>query len=350
MNKKENNFFKKVWHSITKFEQYPDMAVEGLKKAIKYLVTLTAIVTVFVAIGTVLQMKTIIKDLSVYIQDNIPDFSYTNGKISMENQETIVLEDINDIGVEKIVINTSAETDEQKQEIENENVTIGTMILFYNNEIILKNQTDENNTIRQEYTYNDFIASYMGENIETFNKQDLVSYLTSKEMISFYTKYGISVYLYMLIVNIIVMLLNSLEIAILGWITSTLARIKIRFVAIYNMAIYSLTLPIILNVIYIITNYFIDFTITYFQVAYITISYIYLAAAIFILKDDLIKKMQEVEKIKQTQVKVREEIEKEQERKESENEDKKENKKDKKNENKDTKDNEENDEPQGSEA
>ena len=105
MKNKENNFFKKVWYSITKFEQYPDMAIEGLKTAIKYLVTLTAIVTVFVAIGTVLQMKTIIKDLSVYIENNIPDFSYTDGKISMENQETIVLEDINDINIALKYIN-----------------------------------------------------------------------------------------------------------------------------------------------------------------------------------------------------------------------------------------------------
>ena len=28
------NFFKKVWYSITKFEQYPTMAMEGLKRAI----------------------------------------------------------------------------------------------------------------------------------------------------------------------------------------------------------------------------------------------------------------------------------------------------------------------------
>ena len=33
---KKISFFKKVWYSITKFEQYPTMAVEGVKKAIKY--------------------------------------------------------------------------------------------------------------------------------------------------------------------------------------------------------------------------------------------------------------------------------------------------------------------------
>ena len=53
-----------------------------------------------------------------------------------------------------------------------------------------------------------------------------------------------------------------------------------------------------------------------FLPAYITIAYIYLAATIFILKDDVIKKMQEVEQIKQEQLKVREEIEKQEKQEE----------------------------------
>ena len=42
------SFFKKVWYSITKFEQYPNMAMEGLKRAIKYLAILTAILALWV--------------------------------------------------------------------------------------------------------------------------------------------------------------------------------------------------------------------------------------------------------------------------------------------------------------
>ena len=147
----------------------------------------------------------------------------------------------------------------------------------------------------------------------------------------------------MLIVNIIVALLDALEIAVLGLITAIMARIKMKLTPIFNMAIYSLTLPMILNILYIVINYFTDFTITYFQVAYITIAYIYLAAAIFILKDDFIQKMQEVEKIKQEQLKVREEIKEETKEKKEKDEDKKENEEDKKEDNK-------GDDPQGSEA
>ena len=344
-NKSTNiNFFKKVWYSITKFEQYPVMAIEGLKKAIKYLIIITAIVTIFVTIGETLKMKTVVKSLAEYVQNNIPEFSYSNGNISMENQETMIIKDVENIGIDQIIINTHTQTDEEKSQIEKENSINGTMLFLFKDEIELKVQTEKGEEITQKYSYNDFITNYMGKDIEQFNKLNFVNYLTSEKMINFYVKYATSMFIYMLIVNSIIVLLDSLEIALLGWITATIARIKIKFVAIYNMSIYSLTLPMILNILYIVINYFTNFTITYFQVAYITIAYIYLAAAIFILKDDLIKRMQEVQKIKQEQIKVREEIKEEQEKKDSKDEKKdNEDKKDKENEKKD-------DEPQGSEA
>lgn len=334
------NFFKKFWYSITKFEQYPAMATEGLKRAIKYLIMLTAIVSVFVMVEALLQMKTLIGDLAKYVQDNIPEFSYSDGKLSIDIEETLVIDDAKYSGIDRVVIDTLSETDEQKEQVEKDNLVEGITIFFFRNEIILNTKSEDDQFLRQPYTYSDFIANYTGENIEKFEKTDFVQYLTSGKMKTFYVQYGVAIFIYLLIINVMIGLLDSLEIAILGWVTTVMARIRMRFVALYNMAIYSLTLPMILNILYIIINYFTDFTITYFQIGYITIAYIYLAATIFIIKDDFIRKMQEVERIKQEQLKVREEIKEDQEKKE---EKKKENKEDKKEE-------EQNDEPRGSEA
>lgn len=327
------NFFKKIWYSITKFEQYPAMATEGFKRAIKYLIMLTVIVTIFIMIGTLVQMKTLVTDLTQYVKENVPEFSYADGNLSMEMTQPIIIQDIQYETIDKIVIDTLSETEEQKQQIENDNL-YGITIFLFKDEIKLATKTENNEVIRQEYTYNDFIESYTGQNIERFNKAEFVNYLTSEKMSSFYIQYGTSMFIYLLIVYIILGLLDAVEIAILGWITTVIARIRMRFVAIYNMAIYALTLPMFLNILYIVVNYFTDFTITYFQVAYITIAYIYLAATIFIIKDDFIKRMQEVEKIKKEQLKVREEIKQEEQKKEEEKEEQ---------ENKD-------DEPQGSET
>lgn len=313
---KNKSFFKKVWYSITKFEQYPNMAMEGLKKAVKYLIMLTALVSVFSMVATLIQLKGMVGEFAQYVQNNIPEFSYANGKLSMNIQETLIIEDMGDTGIDRFVINTLTETDEQKEQVEKENTINGTTIFLYNDEVILKTKTDENQEAKQQYTYSEFIANYTGKDIDKFNKTEFIQYLTKGDMTSFYFQYAVSMFVYLLIVNVLLALLDALEIAILGLITTTIARIKMRFGAIYTMAIYSLTLPMILNVLYIIINLFTDFTITYFQVAYVTIAYIYLAAAIFILKDDVIKKMQEVEQIKQEQLNVREEI-KEEERKQN---------------------------------
>ena len=320
MKKKEEvvkiNFFKKIWYSITQFEKYPVMAIEGLGRALKYLIMLTAIVSIFIMIGSLLQMKNLVDELAKYIHEEIPEFSYVDGNLSFESQDTILIEDVQYDIVDKIVINTLIENQEQKDEMEKNNLAVGTTIFLFKDEIILNIKTENNELVRQAFTYNDFVTSYTGQYVEKFDKTDFVQYLNSNKMLNFYASYGITVLISLLILNIIVALLDSLEIAILGWITTTIARIRMSFVAIYNMAVYSLTLSMILNILYIVINYFTEFTITYFQVAYITIAYIYLAATIFILKDDLIKKMQEVEKIKQEQLKIREEIKEEQEKKE----------------------------------
>ena len=340
------NFFKKVWYSITKFEQYPAMATEGLPRAIKYLVTLTIIVTIFAMIGSLLQMNKLVDSLAQYIEQNIPDFAVTDGKVTMDIEQPIIIENVEYEGIDKIIVNPLAETDEQKEQSEKDETIVGTTIFFFKDEIILKSKIDDEQTARQGYTYNDFVASYTGENISTFNKTELVEYLTSQRMAQFYIRYGLSVFVYLIFLNIIYALLDALEIGILGWLTASLAKIRMRFVAIYNMAVYSLTLPMILNILYMVINYFVSFRITYFQVAYITIAYIYLAATIFIVKDDLIKRMQEVEKIKQVQEKVKEEIKKQEEKKEEPKEKNKEEKKEKK----DKKEDDEGEEPQGSEA
>lgn len=304
----KKRFLKKLGYSISKFEQYPEMATEGLKSAIKYLVILTAIVTIFVTIGSLLQAKKLVQEFSKYVQENIPEFSYSNGNLSMEMQDTIIIEEIKDVGIDKIVINTLTETTEQKDQIEKDNLVNGITMLLFKDEIVLEAKNEESKVVRQTYTYSDLINNYVKGNVETFNKAQFIEYIQSDKMSTFYISYGVSAFVYLIIANIIMALLDTLEVAILGLITTTIARVRMRFAAIYNMAVYSMTLPMLLNIGYIVVNYFTDFKISYFQVAYITIAYICLSAAIFILKDDFIKKMQEVEKIKQEQTKVNEEI------------------------------------------
>ena len=330
-NKTKNiNFFKKLWYSITKFEKYPEMAAEGIRSAIKYLIIISFIVSIFISIGSTIEMHKVIGELANYINNNIPDFTYADGKISAEMQEPMVITEVNDSTIDQIVIDSNAETEEAKNTSKTEHEIIGNTIFFFKNQVVLVARAENGQVNEQPYTYQDFIKSYTQEDIKEFNKQELVNYMTSSGMNSYYIRYVIAIVVNLLLVNVMVALLDTLQLAILGWITTIVARIKMKFVAIYNMSIYALTLSMILNIVYIIINYFVDFTIEYFQIAYIAIAYIYLAASIFILKDDFMKRQEEVEKIKQEQIKVREEIRKQEEEKKDKEEPKEEKHKKKK--------------------
>ena len=313
-NKTKNiNFFKKLWYSITKFEKYPDMAAEGLGNAIKYLIIITFIVSIFITIGSAIETHKVIGELANYIKDNIPEFSYSDGKINAEIENPIIITEINNSAIDKIVIDPNAETEETKNSSKIANEIVGNTIYFFKDQVILVARAENGQTNEQPYTYGDFIKSYTQEDIKEFDKQGLVEYMTSSRMNSYYIRYVVAILINLLLVNVLVALLDTLQLAILGWITTLVARIRMKFVAIYNMSIYALTLSMILNIVYIIINYFVDFTIDYFQIAYIAIAYIYLAASIFILKDDFMKRQEEVEKLKQEQIKVREEIRKQEE-------------------------------------
>lgn len=337
------NFFKKVWYSISKFEKYPIMAAQGLGSAIKYLIIIVAIVSVFLTIKSIKEMYLSVEKLASYIESDIPEFQYENGKLTMEKENPIIISETQYNGIDKAVIDASAKTTEEKAKLKAENDIIGTSIYFFYDEIVMKTKLDGKQELEKSYTYDEFIKSYTKEEITQFNKSELIEYLTSTKMNTFYVRNAISLFIYIVLMNVFIALLDAVELAIIGWVTSMIAKIKLKTVAIYNMAIYSLTLPMIFNIIYIITNYFIDFKIDYFQIAYIAIAYIYLAAAIFILKDDIIKRQIEVAKIQEEQKKVREEILEQQDK--QKDDDKEEDKKEKEEKKKGN-----DQEPKGSEA
>ena len=343
---KNIGFFKKLWYSITKFEKYPDMAIEGFSSAIKYLFIITAIITVFSTISSLIGMHKLVEDLAKYIEGNIPEFTYQDGKVNMELSENMVIDNIQYEGIDRVVLSPNTEEDGAKEQVKKDSEVIGVTVIFFKDQIILRSK-NENNTIKeQEYTYQDFIKGYTQEDIKQFNKTELTEYMTGTGMYNYYYRYVISAFINLLVLSLVTAFLNAFQLSIFGLVTTIVARIKMSFVAIFNMAIYALTLPTILNIVYIVINYFTTFTISYFQIAYITIAYIYLAAAVFMIKDDFVKKQMEVEKIKQEQKKVKEEIERQEENKKEEKpKDKKEDEKKKKDE-KDKDDGE----PTGSEA
>ena len=111
-----------------------------------------------------------------------------------------------------------------------------------------------------------------------------------------------------------------------GLITCFFAQIKINYKALFNMSVYAMTLSILLHIVYTCIMLLTDFKVKYFDILYVSVSYISLAAAIFIIKSNVIKTHMELmkiidsskEKIEET-IRIKQKKENNTEDKESEN-------------------------------
>lgn len=92
-------------------------------------------------------------------------------------------------------------------------------------------------------------------------------------------------------------LMDVFTLSIFGMLTCIIAKIKMNYKAVFNMSIYALTLPVILRTIYVMITMLTTFEVKYFGVMYTAIGYITLAAAIFLIKSDVIKQHLELMKI-----------------------------------------------------
>lgn len=297
-------FFKKIYFSITKFEKYPAMAAEGVARAFKYLIQLMIIFCIIICVSMTSQLYTMVQSGISYLETNFPDLKYENGNLTVQSESPIIIEDTNTV-IGKMTIDTNT----KDQNTINQYVqSIGqeeSGIILLQDKIMVKNAALADAI---EYSYNDLVKSFGNGSINSFTKQDIINFAKSTNMISFYLAFFLVMLIYLLVIYSMATLVDAFVLSVLGYITTLLAKLKIRFSAIFNMAVYALTLSVILNAIYIAVNILTGFEITYFQIMYTSVAYIYLAAAIFMIKSDFIKKQMELMKILEEQEIVKQEI------------------------------------------
>lgn len=345
---KKQGFFKKVWNSITKIEKYPEMAAQGVGKAFSYISKVVAILAIILSLGSIYQSYQILQEGVAYLQNEFPEFSYSDGILSIDSENPITIS-AEDSYVGEAIIDTKTQDEQTINQYISEIEQNGDGIIVLNNRVIVKNSSISG-TISYEYAK---ILEQVG--IKEFNKQDLINYISSSQMYNFYISIFLTSFVYSFVMCLLTTLSNAVFLAIFGYLTTWIAKIRMRFVAVFNMAVYSLTLSTILNMIYIAINIFVPFTMEYFQVMYVTVAAIYLIAAIFLLKSEYIKRQAELMKLAETQEIVKKELEQkeeeEKEKEEREKEKKERKEKDKKEEKKDEKqDGKQGGEPQGSGA
>lgn len=342
---KEQGFFRKVWNSITKIEEYPNMSAQGLGKATSYLAKIVALIAVVLCLGMIYQTHNLINEGVQYIQNEFPEFSYKDGMLNIESETPIEIS--KSPIADKIIIDTKTEEQEKINQYMNQIGEAGNGIAILKNQILIKNSAVAG-TI--SYSYKDTLNSFQ---ITEFTKQDVINYVNSSKIITLYVSVFITMFIYAFVMYFLTTLSNAIFLSFFGFITTFLARIKMRYVAIFNMSVYALTLSVILNVLYIAINIFVPFNIEYFQVMYTAVAAIYLVAAILILKTDFMNKQMELMKIAEAQEIIRKQLEEKEKQEEKRNKEPKEenNKTEKKEDKKENKTGEDTkQEPEGSNA
>ena len=300
----KKGFFKKVWYSIDKIEKYAELSAEGLKSALKYLAMLILVIGVIAAASTIYKTSLVVNKISQYIDQKLPNLTYSENTLKVENSEAIIDEN-EEFG--KIIVDTNTDDEQQINKYVSDVKDEENAVIILKNKLILKTSGVSGSA---NYNYEDLFGQ-MG--ITEFNKQQLVDYLTGSTMFKYYANLFLTLFIYAFAVYLINTLFYIIIISMVGFLATMILKLKIRFVAVFNMAVYSITLPTILNIIYIIVNTFYKYAISYFDVMYVMISTIYILAAIFMLKSEFNKKQGEVQKIVEVEKEVKEEQKQEEE-------------------------------------
>lgn len=333
-------FFQKVWNAITKIEKYPDMAAEGLGRAFTYISKIVAILAIVLCLGMVYQTHKILQEGVQYLQNEFPEFSYQDGILDVTSEKRLTISE-DDSYVGRVVIDTKTEDEQVMNQYINEVNQAGSGMIVLKDKVILKNGA-VTGTI--SYHYKELLEQ-MG--IHEFTKQTVIDYANSSQVITLYISVFITVYIYCFIMYLLTTLSNAVFLSIFGYLTTWVARIKMRFLAVFNMSVYALTLSVLLNILYIAVNILIDFKMEYFQVMYVSVAAIYLVAAIFLLKTEFVKKQIELMKIAEAQEMVRKEMQEQEEKEKQEKEKKERQEEDRKEEKKEKEDKQEKEEQNG---
>ncbi len=290
---KKISFWEKLLISIKDFDQYKIFAIEKLSQSIKYIFQFVLLFVIIISFSFTIKYGMYINGVLNYIKGDLPEFTYENGKLNFNTEDVIEKqsnENTTDISY-KFLINTKEVSEEEINKYKEKIGQYNYGIIFLNNKIIV--QTSLGGTI--EKTYKDLETDFQMP--QSFNKKELLEFLNTKNLIVLYIELFTVMYFYLFISYFATILLDSILLAALAYVTARVVRVKLKFSGSYAIALHSLTLPIILNVIYIVVNTYTGFYIKYFNVMYTTISYIYVIAAILSIRSDLIKEQILIEKI-----------------------------------------------------
>ncbi len=273
------SFLKKIWYSIARPSKYEELKKLGLGKAIKYVFSIISILTLIVAIISTFIQINIANDTIAYLENNLPNFTFKDNKLTLEDNKVIILDDerlLSFLG-NKIVINTLIKKEQAIDQYKDLVSEKNNVLVFLNEEYVLitYNYNIENNNEEGIDTkkYSEISSKYINSTNYEYTKKDVVEYLKMKTTYTYYLTKNFIVY------SGTIILLYFLYIIIIASIIFLIAKISILKWT-YNESIintiYASTLSIIIYNLYIVQNIFTKFRISLIDMINICLIFIYL--------------------------------------------------------------------------
>lgn len=258
---KKIGFFKRFKMAIFELENYIEFINEKVSKSLMFSLKLAVILSLIMAISNAIYVYAKYNSPDNYLSEVIPEFTYENSELKIDENET--------------------KSDEKKQIAQ-----------------VMKQVVPS-------------VTNILGNG--TYTKADLIHYVqeNQKTIVGF----GVTA---IFIENILDMYIMWLMVAILtsfiGWIALVFLRIKMKYSKLFTLSIYASTLSVILTVIYTMLNAFAGVYIDMFDYLSILIAYIYITAVIYMIRSDLIKQQIELIRIATIQAEEKERLEREKEK------------------------------------
>lgn len=190
------SFWKRILISIKDFEKYKIFAIEKLSKSFKYFFEFALFFVLIIALSFCVKYGMIINKATNYIKNELPEFTYKEGKLEFEDNKKIELQsndDTKDISY-KIIIDTQTANEEEINSYKEKIGLYNYGILFLKDKVIFRSSLLQGDV---EKTYSDMQNSYGIS--EEFTKTELVNKITYNKMYMLYAQMFVVMYIYLYI-------------------------------------------------------------------------------------------------------------------------------------------------------
>ena len=126
------SFFRRLKMSIFDFDKYHIIAVEGLGRAMMYLVKLFLLFALIVSAGSAVKVSQLLDDGIDYLSNNVPNFYFQDNQFVLESDNDAVIENHEYTDFKIILTNSETYSEDEIRDFD------GIVLVFTKNNVLLK--------------------------------------------------------------------------------------------------------------------------------------------------------------------------------------------------------------------